>query len=131
MVLCPEEHVYLDHRQSDHPDEPIPVGYLRTLEDVYAYEPTRAAAVLGAQAQVWTEHLDNPRRVDYAAFPRLAAFAEVVWSQQTRDYQEFEARLLRHHLPRLDALGVEYRPLKVPIHGRRGPACRAASVTCN
>ena len=114
LVLCPEEHVYLDHRQSDHPDEPIPVGYLRTLADVYAYEPLASPRVLGAQAQVWTEHLDNTRRVDYAAFPRLAAFAEVVWSPADRDYAEFEARLARHHLPRLDALGVEYRPLNGP-----------------
>jgi hexosaminidase len=114
LVLCPEENVYLDHRQSDHPDEPIPVGYLRTLEDVYTYEPAVGPRVLGAQAQVWSEHLDNPRRVDYAAFPRLAAFAEVVWSQGPFDYQEFEKRLVRHHLPRLDALGVEYRPLAGP-----------------
>jgi hexosaminidase len=114
VVLCPEEHVYLDHRQSDHPDEPIPVGYLRTLADVYAYEPLESPGVLGAQAQLWTEHLDNTRRVDYAAFPRLAAFAEVVWSQKERDYAEFEARLVRHHLPVLDALGVEYRPLTRP-----------------
>jgi hexosaminidase len=112
VVLCPEEHVYLDHRQSAHPDEPIPVGYVRTLADVYAYEPEESA--LGAQAQVWTEHLDTPRRVDYAAFPRLAAFAEVVWSGPGGAYAEFEQRLVTHHLPRLDALGVEYRPLAGP-----------------
>jgi hexosaminidase len=114
VVLCPEEHVYLDHRQSDHPDEPVPVGYLRTLADVYAYEPLSSPGVLGAQAQVWTEHLDDPRRVDYAAFPRLAAFAEVVWSHGDRSYEEFEHRLVTHHLPRLDAMGVEYRPLAGP-----------------
>lgn len=119
VVMCPEQEVYLDHRQSGHPDEPIPVGFVRTLADVYAYDPIPAALptdaaprVLGAQAQVWSEHLDNPRRVDYAAFPRLAAFAEVVWSPAgPRSYPEFEARLSEHHLPRLDALGVEYRPL--------------------
>jgi hexosaminidase len=118
VVMCPEQETYLDHRQSDNADEPIPVGFRRTLADVYAYEPIPAAMpesavhrVLGAQAQVWTEHLDNPRRVDYAAFPRLAAFAEVVWSQPNgRSLEEFERRLDRHHLPRLDALGVEYRP---------------------
>jgi hexosaminidase len=114
IVLCPEENVYLDHRQSDHPDEPIPVGYLRTLADVYGYEPVESPRVLGAQAQLWTEHLENPRRVDYAAFPRLAAFAEVVWSQKDRDFEEFAARLEVYHLPRLDALGVEYRPLAGP-----------------
>jgi hexosaminidase len=113
VVMCPEEWLYLDHRQSDHPDEPIPVGYLTTLADVYGYEPP--PGVLGVQAQLWTEHLDNQRRVDYAAFPRLAAFAELAWSPpEGRDYAEFERRLATHHLPRLDALGVEYRPLTGP-----------------
>ncbi|NUT91501.1 MAG: family 20 glycosylhydrolase, partial [Saccharothrix sp.] len=75
---------------------------------------------LGAQANLWTEHLDSPRRLDYAAFPRLCAFAEVVWSpalrdpDQSRDPDEFRSRLAEHHLPRLDALGVEYRPLSGP-----------------
>ncbi|RSM86031.1 beta-N-acetylhexosaminidase [Kibdelosporangium aridum] len=122
VVMCPEQYIYLDHRQADHPDEPIPVGYLHTLEDVYGYEPIPAALaeefherVLGAQAQVWTEHLDNPRRVDYAVYPRLAAFAEVVWSSpEGRSYEEFETRLVNHHLARLDAMGVEYRPLTGP-----------------
>ncbi len=117
VVMCPEQHVYLDHRQSEHPDEPVPVGYARTTEDVYAYEPIPAELpeeahhrVLGAQAQIWTEHLDSPRRVDYAAFPLIAAFAEVVWSPKGhRDPAGFPARLAEHHLPRLDALGVEYR----------------------
>ncbi|MCT2583851.1 beta-N-acetylhexosaminidase [Actinophytocola gossypii] len=119
VLMCPEQEVYLDHRQSDHPDEPIPVGFHRTLSDVYAYDPAPPTVpverVLGAQAQVWTEHLDSQRRVDYAAFPRLAAFAEVVWSPPAgRSFAEFERRLDRHHLPRLDALGVEYRPRSGP-----------------
>jgi hexosaminidase len=114
VVMCPEEHVYLDYRQSDHPDEPIPVGTVTTLADVYRYEPAAADRVLGAQANLWTEHLDSPRRLDYAAFPRLSAFAEVVWSPAERDEAEFLTRLAEHHLPRLDALGVEYRPLDGP-----------------
>ncbi|MFD6140455.1 family 20 glycosylhydrolase, partial [Promicromonospora sp. NPDC060271] len=76
--------------------------------------------LLGAQAQVWTEHLDSARRIDYATFPRLAAFAEVAWSPQRDRTQgsaaskEFLSRLERRHLPRLDAYGVEYRPLAGP-----------------
>ncbi|MGQ0842428.1 beta-N-acetylhexosaminidase [Actinokineospora sp.] len=129
VVMCPEQHVYLDHRQSDDPDEPIPVGYRRTLADVYGYEPIPAALpatahdrVLGAQAQLWSEHLDSPRGLDYAAFPRLAAFAEVVWSPRAgRDPAEFLDRVATHHLPRLDALGVEYRPLSGPHPWQRRP----------
>ncbi|MCK2237920.1 MULTISPECIES: beta-N-acetylhexosaminidase [unclassified Crossiella] len=128
VVMCPEQKVYLDHRQSDHPEEPIPVGFVRTVTDVYGYEPVpagldpdAAAHVLGAQAQLWTEHLDSPRRLDYAAFPRLAAFAEVVWSPEARDEPGFLRRLTEHHLPRLDALGVEYRPLDGPRPWQRRP----------
>jgi hexosaminidase len=127
VVMCPEQHVYLDHRQSADPDEPIPVGPVHTLEDVYRYEPIPAELpadaaehVLGAQAQVWTEHLDSGRRVDYATFPRLAAFAEAVWSQ-ARDYDDFLRRLTEAHLGRLDALGVEYRPLTGPHPWQRRP----------
>ncbi|MGW5723853.1 beta-N-acetylhexosaminidase [Amycolatopsis sp. NPDC003865] len=115
VVMCPEQHVYLDHRQSAHPDEPIPVGWVHTLEDVYGYEPALTGPRLrGVQAQVWSEHLDDVRRVDYMAFPRLSAFAEVAWSTGSRDHAEFLPRLRDHHLPRLDALGVEYRPLDGP-----------------
>lgn len=122
VVLCPEDSVYLDHRQSDHPDEPIPVGYVQTLEDMYGYEPTVSGPrILGIQAQIWSEHLDTARRVDYAAFPRLCAIAEVAWSQGNRDFAEFLPRLRDHHLPRLDALGVEYRPLDGPLPWQTRP----------
>jgi hexosaminidase len=128
VVMAPEQAVYLDHRAGEHPAEPVPVGFLRTVEDVYGFEPlpeplaggATPGRLLGAQAQVWTEHLDSARRVDYATFPRLAAFAEVVWSARadrqpgSTASKEFLDRLERRHLPRLDAYGVEYRPLAGP-----------------
>ncbi|HEV7897296.1 MAG TPA: beta-N-acetylhexosaminidase [Planosporangium sp.] len=114
-VMCPYPSVYLDYRQSEHPGEPIPVGTVTTLSDVYAYEPLpagltddEATRVLGAQCCVWTEYMDSPRVVDYMAFPRLCAFAETVWSAADRDFADFQERLATHER-RLDALGVEYR----------------------
>jgi hexosaminidase len=124
-VLAPEQHVYLDHRASDGPDEPVPVGFVRTVDDVYAYEPVAPGgpgAILGAQAAIWAEHLDSGRRIDFAAFPRLSAFAETVWSTpEQRDLTDFRRRLTEHHLPRLDAAGVEYRPLAGPHPWQRRP----------
>ena len=133
VVVCPEHEVYLDHRAAPGLDEPAPVGTVHTLADVYRFEPmidqvAEAAAepgagtVLGAQAQLWSEQLDSPRRVDYAAFPRLAAFAEVVWSpREARDWPDFDRRLRTAHLARLDAAGVEYRPLDGPHPWQRRP----------
>ena len=112
--------MYLDFRQSDRPDEPIPIGNVTSVEDVYAFEPVPAelseadaARVIGVQANIWTEHIDSVRSLDYMAFPRLSAAAEVAWCSPDRDLPDFTARL-RHHEARLAAFGVEYRPPQGP-----------------
>lgn len=132
VVMCPDNQVYLDYRQSQDPGEPIPVGTVSTLAHVYAFEPvpseltpTEAERILGAQANVWTEHMDSARAVDYMAFPRLAAFAETVWSSATAradsaESAEFERRIAVHER-RLDALGVEYRPRTGPLPWQSRP----------
>ncbi|WP_405853881.1 beta-N-acetylhexosaminidase [Streptomyces sp. NBC_00090] len=131
VVMCPEQQVYLDHRQAPGEDEPMPIGYVRTLEDVYRFEPVppglspeAAAHILGTQANVWTEVMENRARVDYQVFPRLAAFAEVAWSAlpapDARDYAGFERRMDTHYR-RLDALGVDYRPPTGPHPRQRRP----------
>jgi hexosaminidase len=131
VVMCPEQQVYLDHRQAPGEDEPMPIGYVRTLEDVYRFEPVppglspeAAAHVLGTQANVWTEVMENRDRVDYQVFPRLAAFAEVAWSalpaSAERDFADFERRMAAHYR-RLDALGVQYRPPAGPMPWQRRP----------
>lgn len=131
VVMCPEQYVYLDHRQADGADEPVPIGYVRTLEDVYRFEPvppgldeSQARRILGTQANVWTEVMEDQARVDYQAFPRLAAFAEVAWSAlpapAERDFADFEHRMAAHYR-RLDALGVAYRPPAGPLPWQQRP----------
>ncbi|WP_432164723.1 beta-N-acetylhexosaminidase [Streptomyces sp. bgisy031] len=131
VVMCPEQHVYLDYRQDAHPDEPVPIAYVRSLEDVYRFEPVppqltseQARHIIGTQANMWTEAYDSVRGVDYMVFPRLAAFAEVAWSTlpapDQRDYTGFGTRMHAHYA-RLDALGVEYRPPAGPHPWQRRP----------
>ena len=51
-------------------------------------------------------------RVEYMAFPRTCALAEVLWTpQQEKNYPDFLVRLAVH-LARLAVLDVNYRPLK-------------------
>jgi hexosaminidase len=121
VITLPDTSVYLDYRQSGDPGEPVPFGTVLTLADVYAFEPVppeltpeEARHVIGSQCCVWTELIDSGRRVDYMAFPRLSAFAEVMWSPAGRDFEEFRGRL-RAHEARLDAIGVEYRREDGPL----------------
>jgi hexosaminidase len=127
VIACPDDVVYLDYRQSELPGEPIPVSIPLGVEDVYAFDPVppelgadHARHILGGQANIWTEYMDSPRTVDYFAFPRLCAVAEALWGPAERDFADFERRL-RAHLPRLDALGVEYRHADGPRPWQQRP----------
>ncbi|AKG45257.1 glycosyl hydrolase family 20, catalytic domain protein [Streptomyces xiamenensis] len=130
VVMCPEQFVYLDHRQAPGEDEPMPVGWVRTLRDVYEFEPVPPALagqeaerhVIGTQANLWTELVDSEARADYQTYPRLCALAEVAWSAPgRRSWPDFAQRMTRAHYARLDALGVAYRPPGGPHPWQRRP----------
>ena len=118
VVMTPTTHTYFDYCQGPRETEPLAIGGDLSLEKVYSYEPIpteltadEARHVLGAQGQLWSEYIPNQRHLEYMAWPRAAALAEVVWSPKgQRDLGDFKARLTVH-LGRLDVLDVNYRPL--------------------
>ena len=119
VVMTPGSHTYFDHYQAKPDSEPLAIGGFLPIDTVYSYEPVPAGLepefashILGAQAQLWSEYLDGPKSVEYMAFPRAAALAEVLWTARARrDFRDFSRRLPRH-LQRLDALDVNYRKPK-------------------
>src|SRR5437870_7729772 len=117
VVMTPTDHTYFDYYQAaDTTTEPLAIGGFLPLDSVYAYEPVpdtlrpdEAHHVLGSQGQVWTEYIPDPKRVEYMAFPRACALAEVAWTpREERDYADFTRRLATH-LARLAVLDVNYR----------------------
>ena len=119
VVMAPHQYTYLDYYQAqDHTREPLAIGGYIPLQMVYEYEPIPAAIrpdqvshILGTQAQLWTEYLPDPAHVEYMAFPRLCALAEVAWTPPAqKDYADFTHRL-KEHLHRLEVLKVNYRKL--------------------
>jgi hexosaminidase len=100
VIMTPGNPVYFDHTQSQQEDS-VTIGGYNPLDKVYAYEPIPAALnvnearfVLGAQANLWTEYIKNPRKVEYMIFPRMSALSEVLWSpKQNRNWEHFQQRL--------------------------------------
>ncbi|GGL48757.1 beta-N-acetylhexosaminidase [Planomonospora parontospora subsp. antibiotica] len=124
VVQTPIFPLYFDYAEASSEDEPVAIGDAITVADVAGFAPApeswgleEAGRVLGAQFQLWSERLPDGRAVDYRAWPRGCALAEVAWSGSADS--SFGARLERH-LGRLDALGVEYRPLSGPRPWQRG-----------
>ncbi|MDH7599994.1 MAG: beta-N-acetylhexosaminidase [Sedimentisphaerales bacterium] len=119
VVMAPNSHTYFDYYQADPNTEPLAIGGYLPLEKVYSYDPVpssltqdQARHILGVQGQVWTEYIPEPNKVEYMAFPRACALAEVAWTQrELKDIEDFKSRL-RVHLQRLDAIGVNYRPIR-------------------
>lgn len=108
-VAAPQSHTYLDWAETvDDPAEPLAINGPLPLEKVYGYRPDDG--VIGVQGQVWSEYLPTTDLVEWRAFPRLAAIAELGWSGPGGDFGDFRRRLVSH-LGRLDRMGVHYRPL--------------------
>lgn len=100
VIMTPTGWAYFDYSQTKKEDSLTIGGYL-TVQKVYSYEPLpkELAAdelkyVMGAQANLWTEYIDNPKKLEYMLFPRLSAMSEVLWSPKTsKDWNSFEKRL--------------------------------------
>jgi len=113
VIMTPTTYCYLDYYQSDSPNEPLAIGGYLPLEKVYSYEPTpaelttaEATHILGVQGNIWTEYMAEPEKVEYMAFPRAIAIAELAWSPKAgKDYDNFISRL-SEHTKRLKKMGV-------------------------
>lgn len=119
VIMTPNEYLYFDFYQSKSPNEPLAIGGFLPLEKVYSFEPipsaldqSKSSLILGAQANVWTEYIATSQQVEYMAFPRTLALAEVVWTQPSnKNYDNFIERL-DDHIEHLRALNVYYAPYK-------------------
>ncbi|MEO6671105.1 MAG: family 20 glycosylhydrolase [Ferruginibacter sp.] len=100
VVMTPENPFYINHSQTRNEDS-VTQGQYNPIENVYNYDPVpknlddkQAKYILGAQGNLWSEYLDNEKKLEYMLFPRIAAVAEVLWSpKQNKNWPDFEKRL--------------------------------------
>ena len=120
LVLANLARTYFDLYQMDGPArdlEPLASWSSLPLEKVYDWDPFEnipvplREGVFGAQGQIWTEYMPTRNHVDYMAFPRACALAQVLWTGENREPLPDFTNRLRKHLSRLDRLSVTYRPL--------------------
>ena len=130
-VLSPWPVLYFDNRQGTGTTEPPGRGRVIDLETVYRFDPMPPALppeqrrhILGLQGNLWTEHIRTEDRLQWMAFPRAAAVAEVGWSPAERlDYADFHDRLTRardwYKAVGLKAADSSFRTAAVPAPNQR------------
>jgi len=101
VIMTPNTYCYFDYYQTaDTKDEPLGIGGYVPIEKVYSLDPTfdlneeQKKHIIGAQANLWTEYIATTEHVEYMVLPRMAALAEVQWTQpEKKDFKDFTTRL--------------------------------------
>jgi hexosaminidase len=114
VIMTPGGWMYFDHQQNKKEDS-VTIGGYTTIQKVYSYEPLPKEMdpadykyVLGAQANVWTEYMNNTAKAEYMVFPRISALSEVLWtSKENKSWPSFEKKLL-HEFKRYDNFKINY-----------------------
>jgi hexosaminidase len=114
IVMSPANRAYLDMKYDSGSRVGLSWAGLVSVKDSYDWDPATVlpgldpATVLGVESPLWTETVRTMRDIEYLAFPRLAATAELGWSPaSTHDWAGFQSRLASVAL-RWQALDVAF-----------------------
>ncbi|MCM3655790.1 beta-N-acetylhexosaminidase [Agromyces mediolanus] len=122
IVFSPADAAYLDMVYPDAPSfEGRQLGQDwadgdTSLTEAYGWDPAAIVAgvgdadILGVEAPIWTETMRTLDEVEFMAFPRILAIAEIAWSPAApdgRDEAGFFAAVAGYG-ERLEAMGVPY-----------------------
>lgn len=110
VVMSPTTFAYLDYMQGD-PTIEVPIYSSLSLKKAYSFEPvpdsTDAKYILGGQANLWTEQVQNYRHALYMTYPRAFAISESVWSpKEKKNWDSFIGRT-EVHFNRFDAANLK------------------------
>jgi hexosaminidase len=121
LVMAPASRAYLDMKYTE--DTPLGQDWAGLIEvrDAYGWDPgaylsgVGPASVLGVEAPLWSETLVTMSDIEYMAFPRLPALAELAWSpESTHNWPAFRLRLAAQ-APLWTALAITfYRSPQIP-----------------
>lgn len=108
--------LYIDHSQSNSPDEPVTIGGFSPYSKIYAYDPVpevlkpeQKKFIVGVQANLWTEYIRTTGKIEYHAFPRLLALAEIAWTPLDRkNLANFTNERLPKQLAKLDREKIDF-----------------------
>ena len=114
VIMSIANRAYLDMKY----DATTPIGLQWagqiSIRTAYDWDPATIAPgvpetrLAGVEAPLWSETAATMDDVEFLAFPRLIAIAEVAWSAASaKDWESFRTRLAGHG-PRLTALGVNF-----------------------
>jgi hexosaminidase len=117
VIMTPSPNgLYFDNAQSKSADEPTNIGGYAPYSKSYGYDPVPSVLtadqrkyIIGVQANIWSEYISTPAKIEYMILPRLFSLSEIAWSQvERKDLKNFSEERLPVHLARLDKTKTNY-----------------------
>ena len=100
VLLSPAKKTYLDMQYDSMSRIGLHWAAYIELDSAYLWDPATYVKglakvdILGVEAPLWSETVTNREDINYLAFPRLAALAEVAWtSKEKRSWEGFASRI--------------------------------------
>ena len=116
LILSPATKAYLDMRYNAGSELGLEWAARVELRTAYDWDPltylhdAQESSVMGVEAALWSETVQNITGAEYLVMPRLPAIAEIGWSATSvRDWESFRRRIASH-AARWRLLGVNYYP---------------------
>ncbi len=121
VVMSPANKAYLDMKYNSQTQLGLSWAGFIEVQTAYGWDPgaylsgVPSSAILGVEAPLWTETIVTEDNIEFMAFPRLPAIAELGWSPwSTHNWDTFKLRLGAQG-PRWTVMGIDfYRSPQVP-----------------
>lgn len=103
VLLSPAKKAYLDMKYDSLSKHGLDWAGHIPLDSAYQWSPESYAKgvpltqILGLEAPLWSETISDSAELEYLAFPRIIAYAELAWTPESRrSWDSFRERLAGH-----------------------------------
>ena len=102
VVMAPGPYNYFDMKYPGPGERGHTWAGIVSTEKTYSFDPLgfkelnaeERKLIMGTQACLWTEYVEDGKRAEYMTFPRLCALAEVAWTpREKQSWSKFQNRL--------------------------------------
>ena len=121
VIVSPAQRAYLDMKYDSTTKLGLNWAAYIEVDQAYNWDPVnytkglKRKNILGIESPLWSETVTTLDEIEFLAFPRLAAHAEIGWTAyKSRTWDNFKQRLGKQG-ENIDALGIDfYHSPKVP-----------------
>jgi len=121
IIMSPAKKAYMDMKYDSTTVLGLKWANMIEVDTAYMWDPedfvpgVDKSAILGVEAPLWSETITTMDEIEFLAFPRLAAYAELAWTpKDQRSWDDFKVRLGKEQ-SRYDAMDIDfYKSPRIP-----------------